>query len=332
MLATSHSCPACGAACEAASASPGASFQCAQCGTSFPVPGPELQPAGTVPALELGETLNPAVPPGAGPVAPQQAPAAGELLELPDAVTDPDARPPGRPIELLPVPAEGRSVNWAMILGIGGLLALVLLVVGLTMAALFIPRLTEKRAQAPSTPPATEPAPRPVQQGGGRPQRRPIGAMAIAIGGAVIGRPAPDIQGEDLDGKRFNLSDYRGKVVVVVFWADSSAACREAYALERRLVQRRDGQPFVLLGVNRDQDREHAKQVARDEHLTWRSWWDGDPQSGVIGKIWLIKQLPTIFVLDARGIVRFKTEGAPPEAELDRTINELLQDVPRENR
>jgi peroxiredoxin len=36
----------------------------------------------------------------------------------------------------------------------------------------------------------------------------------------VVGKPAPDIEGEDVDGQRFNLSDYRGKVVVLDFWGD----------------------------------------------------------------------------------------------------------------
>jgi peroxiredoxin len=277
-----------------------------------------------VPALELGEDPKSTLLPGTAPAASSKAPPAGELLELPDPVSEPAGRAPGRPLELLPSETDGPAVNWALILGVGGLLAMVLLVVSLTMAALFIPRLTEKSAAPPPSDPEETQTTRP------RPARPPmVGPMAIPIGGAVVGRPAPEIEGEDLDGKRFKLSEYHGKVVVLVFWADTSAASREAYAFQRRLVQRRDGQPFVLLGVNRDQDREHAKQVVRNDNLTWRSWWDGGQRGGLIGRIWGIKELPTTYVLDPKGVIRFKTEGSPPEAEVDRIIDDLLRGVPR---
>jgi hypothetical protein len=39
-------------------------------------------------------------------------------------------------------------------------------------------------------------------------------------GGVPVGRPAPDIEGEDVDGQKFRLSDYRGKVVVLDFWGN----------------------------------------------------------------------------------------------------------------
>jgi cytochrome oxidase Cu insertion factor (SCO1/SenC/PrrC family) len=50
--------------------------------------------------------------------------------------------------------------------------------------------------------------------------KRPEGPLPLAQGPRV-GLPAPDLDGEDFDGKRFKLSDYRGKVVVVCFWAST---------------------------------------------------------------------------------------------------------------
>ena len=37
----------------------------------------------------------------------------------------------------------------------------------------------------------------------------------------LVGKPAPEIEGEDIDGKKFKLSDYRGKVVLLDFWGNS---------------------------------------------------------------------------------------------------------------
>ena len=74
------------------------------------------------------------------------------------------------------------------------------------------------------------------------------------------------------------------------------------YGHERSLVQRYQGRPFVLLGVNTDGDVATLKQVQEQQHLTWRSWYDG--QNGPICKEWNIMYFPSLFVIDAKGVVR----------------------------
>src|SRR6516165_6289431 len=73
---------------------------------------------------------------------------------------------------------------------------------------------------------------------------------------------------------------------------------------ERSLVQRLSNKPFVLLGVNCDKTKEELKQVAEKHKISWRSWWDG--YDGDICKTYVIRAMPTIYILDAKGIIRFK--------------------------
>jgi peroxiredoxin len=241
-------------------------------------------------------------------------------------VDDVDDASPRPPREALQVQTDERLVTLPLILGSGCLVAVVLLIVGLVAAALFIPRLTE-RAETP--PPTVRETSGPPRLPGGRLPGRPI---MLQVAGPGIGDKAPEINGEDLDGLAFKLSDFQGRVVVLVFWADSSPLCRESYPLQRRLVQRLDKQPFVLLGINRDADREHAKQVVRNEHLSWRSWWDGGQRVGPISRRWSIRDVPTTFVLDSKGVIRLKSEGMPAEALLGQTVDDLLREVPHEKR
>ena len=93
----------------------------------------------------------------------------------------------------------------------------------------------------------------------------PLGEMAqgelFRLHKLSIGRVIPELEGEDMDGRKLKLSDYRGKVVAVVFWATWCGPCMGMVPHERELVKRLEGKPFVLLGVNGDDDREVAKTV-----------------------------------------------------------------------
>lgn len=141
-------------------------------------------------------------------------------------------------------------------------------------------------------------------------------------GGVPVGQAAPEIVGEDVDGVRFKLSDYRGKVVVVVFWATWCPPCRAMLPHERALVARLEGQPFALLGVNADDERGELKQFLAAKHVTWRHWCDGG--TGPIAKQFGVKSWPTVYVLDAQGVVRYRDIRGP---ELDQAVETLLREV-----
>jgi thiol-disulfide isomerase/thioredoxin len=118
-----------------------------------------------------------------------------------------------------------------------------------------------------------------------------------------IGSQPPDISGRDQDGVEFRLSDYRGKVVVLDFWADWCPHCQAMYPLERELVEKYADQPFAVLGVNCDEPARFQRVVA-SKQVTWRNWADG-PQ-GPISRQYRIESFPTIYVLDHEGVIRYK--------------------------
>ena len=134
----------------------------------------------------------------------------------------------------------------------------------------------------------------------------------------AIGSLAQEIVGKDLEGVEFKLSDYRGKVVVLDFWADWCPHCRIMYEHERKLVERLKDQPFALLGVNTDEP-ERADRIMNSGQITWRCWMDG--RGGPITQQWKISAYPTIYVLDQEGRIRF--EGVRGEA-MDAAVESLL--------
>jgi peroxiredoxin len=138
----------------------------------------------------------------------------------------------------------------------------------------------------------------------------------------AVGKALPDIKGKDSDDREFKLSDYRGKVVVLTFWAQWCPPCMKMVPHERSLVKRLEGKPFALIGVNRDSSRESLKQCEAKEQITWRSFFDG--RDGPISKGHNVKTMPTIYVLDARGVIRYK--GVRGEA-MDRAVDRLLAEL-----
>jgi thiol-disulfide isomerase/thioredoxin len=139
-----------------------------------------------------------------------------------------------------------------------------------------------------------------------------------------VGQNAPEIEGEDIDGKPLKLSDHRGKVVVLNFWGTWCGPCMAMVPQERSLVKRLEGKPFALFGINSDSDRAKLKDAITQRSITWRSWWDGGKVGGPIATRWNVHAWPTTYVLDAKGMIRFKNVRG--EA-LDKAVDALLKDM-----
>jgi hypothetical protein len=100
------------------------------------------------------------------------------------------------------------------------------------------------------------------------------------------------------------------------------------YPHERSLVKRLADKPFALLGVNTDMDKDKLKEVLKEEKITWRSWIDGGTD-GPICKKWHVRGFPTIYVLDHKGVIRYK--GVRGES-LDKAVDALLKEVEKEKK
>ena len=139
----------------------------------------------------------------------------------------------------------------------------------------------------------------------------------------AIGKLAPDIEGRDADDQPLRLADYRGKVVVLTFSGQWCGSCRAMYPDEGKLVERLKDRPFALLSVASDADKETLRRALADETITWPCWWDGGVD-GPIAARWGIDTWPSIFILDAAGVIRARDVRG---AELDATVDDLLREA-----
>ena len=102
------------------------------------------------------------------------------------------------------------------------------------------------------------------------------------------------------------------------------------YPHERSLVQKMEGKPFALIGVNSDQNKAELKQAMQKEQITWRSFWNGGSTSGPISTAWQVKAWPTLYILDHKGIIRYRFEGSPGAKALDDAIERLVREADQE--
>ena len=96
------------------------------------------------------------------------------------------------------------------------------------------------------------------------------------------------------------------------------------YPHERSLVKRLAGQPFALIGINSDRDREALKKVMKKQGITWRSFWNGGSTQGPISSAWNVRGWPTIYVLDHNGVIRYKNvRGEKMDVAVDALLAEM---------
>jgi hypothetical protein len=96
------------------------------------------------------------------------------------------------------------------------------------------------------------------------------------------------------------------------------------YPHERSLVKRLADKPFALLGINSDINKEELKTVMEKEEITWRSFWNGpEGTNGPISKKWNVHGWPTIYVLDQKGVIRFKNVRGE---KMDEAVDKLLKE------
>jgi peroxiredoxin len=149
-------------------------------------------------------------------------------------------------------------------------------------------------------------------------------------------RPAPRIEGRDMDGKKFKLSDYRGKVVLLVFTGDWCAACNAFHPQQRSLAKAFAGRPLALVDVNLDVDLDRRKKINAKEGITWRafqetvSWHEN--LLGPIAMRWGIDSWPTLFLIDHKGIIRKKYVATPGEKVLSRELGRLVEEAEAERK
>jgi len=118
--------------------------------------------------------------------------------------------------------------------------------------------------------------------------------------------PAPDFTLPNLEGKKIALKDFRGKLLMLNFWASWCLPCREEMPAMERLYQRYKDKGFVILGVNIKDEKKSALSFVKELKITFPIAFDPKGEVGLLYGAW---GLPTTYLIDAKGIALARACG-----------------------
>jgi cytochrome c biogenesis protein CcmG/thiol:disulfide interchange protein DsbE len=138
---------------------------------------------------------------------------------------------------------------------------------------------------------------------------------------AKVGERAPDFSLPTLDGGTVRLSDYRGKPIVLNFWASWCTPCRQEFPLLRTTV---GSDPDVaLIGVNtQDFVESDGREFAEEQHAEWPNGFD---RNEAVRRGYGVTGLPETFFIDADGVIRSHVIQGLSQKVLDEQLATITQ-------
>ncbi|MEN8223102.1 MAG: TlpA disulfide reductase family protein [Acidobacteriota bacterium] len=136
----------------------------------------------------------------------------------------------------------------------------------------------------------------------------------------AVSKPAPTFTMPDQYGKPHNLKEFKGKYVLIDFWASWCAPCRKANPELVEAYLKFKDKNFTIIGISVDTDREKWLKAIKEDHLTWTNLSNVDGW-GDITELYGIKAVPQNFLIDPVGIIIKK--NIEPEQITD-TLEKLL--------
>jgi peroxiredoxin len=142
-------------------------------------------------------------------------------------------------------------------------------------------------------------------------------------GSFVIGAVAPDFSQKTPEGKLMSLSDLRGKVVLVDFWASWCGPCRRENPNVIKVYEKYKDKGFDVLGVSLDRSKAPWMKAIKKDKLPWNQISDLKGWQNEVAQLYSVRTIPQTILLDRKGRILAKNlRGADLEAKLAEIFND----------
>lgn len=147
---------------------------------------------------------------------------------------------------------------------------------------------------------------------------------------AWVGRDIAEagFRAADLGGNVIDLTKYRGKVLMLDFWASWSPKCMEMFPAKLAAYQRHHHAGLEIVGINADFDRADLDKVLAKESPPWPQHFNRQGEASAAVKQFGITHFPSIWLIDRQGVVRFISGGLDLEAKVAMLVAEPATAAP----
>jgi peroxiredoxin len=137
--------------------------------------------------------------------------------------------------------------------------------------------------------------------------------------------PAANFTLKSADGENIRLSEYRGQVVLINFWASWCGPCRQEMPHLESIYRKYEPLGFTVFGVNVEQDRHKADKVLRDIPVSFPILFDNENQ---VSELYGVDAMPATILVDRDGTIRHMHRGYKPgyEQEYEKQIKALVRE------
>ncbi len=119
-----------------------------------------------------------------------------------------------------------------------------------------------------------------------------------------VGQPAPDFSFRSTDGRVVTLSQLRGKVVLIDFWAVWCGPCKAEMPNVIETYKKYHQYGFEIVGISLDTDQAALDKYTKDMEMTWVQYFDGKRWENIISTYYGVKGIPAMFLIDKNGVIR----------------------------
>ncbi len=137
----------------------------------------------------------------------------------------------------------------------------------------------------------------------------------------VIGKPSPEISLEDKNGVIQHLSDNKGRVVLIDFWASWCGPCRRSNRELTSLYERYKNKGFEIFAISIDQNKDEWKRAIQADKIKWKQVIESGGWDTPVALTWGIEQIPSSFLLDKEGTI---VAINPTKKEIERYLKKAV--------
>lgn len=148
-----------------------------------------------------------------------------------------------------------------------------------------------------------------------------IEGQATAEAALAVGKAFPDFAEQDLAGQPLALAAYKGKLVLVDFWATWCGPCVAELPNVIAAYEKYHDKGFEIVGISLDEDRAALDAFLKEHKMPWPQYFDGQGWKNKLGRQYGINSIPATFLLDREGKIIAKNLRGPA---LDKKLAELL--------